>query len=159
NIVAAGIDSELCPGGDIYGLCYHMGLARFVGGPAPCASDADCPACESCGAAGACGVGPRPTWTRAAPRGAMLTIAEPFDQPAHDGVTLKWTGATPLGFDPTTADDIGLCLYLGGHRAFRAIAPAGGTCRGKPCWRGAPGVGFRYRDQDGTPDGILKASI
>ena len=37
---------------------------------------------------------------------------------------------------------------------MRAIAPAGGTCRGRPCRKTTSTTGFKYADRDLTPDGL-----
>jgi hypothetical protein len=41
--------------------------------------------------------------------------------------------------------------------------PAGAMCGTKPCWKAGGTTGFKYKDKDGTPDGItgvkLKAGI
>ena len=38
------------------------------------------------------------------------------------------------------------------------VAPAGGTCAGKPCWKPS-GAGFKYGDKELTPDGLSKISL
>ena len=158
NVVAAGWDSEPCTSTfDPYGLCYHFGLARYLGAVAPCTSDDDCGPCESCGATGACGFGPRTTCAPALPNRSSLYIDEPWQKPAKHGVRFKWRGTTPAGFDPQT-DDAGICLYLDDHRALVAQAPASGTCGGTPCWA-ANRSGISYKDRDQTPDGIQKMRI
>src|SRR5262249_9984705 len=123
-----------------YDISYHSFLFRFVGGVLPCITNADCGPCESCGVASACVFGPRLSCPHAT-GGAKINIQyNPFTGDL-DGYRIRfsWRGATPLGFDPTTTDDVGLCLYLEGKRALRAIAPAGGLCAGVPCWRGHGG--------------------
>ena len=65
--------------------------------------------------------------------------------------------------DPTTSDDLGICLYqpMSGtpHRILKAVAPAGGTCGTRPCWSGTFATRLKYRDVEGTPDGVQKALI
>ena len=34
--------------------------------------------------------------------------------------------------------------------------PAGGTCQGKPCWVASGFNGYKYKDKDLTPDGLMK---
>lgn len=81
----------------------------------------------------------------------------------RDLVRWRWikgavTNKTEFG-DPTTASSYGFCVYndpgaLGSPQlVFRATAPAGGLCRGKPCWR-ATTTGFKYTNRDRTPDGV-----
>jgi hypothetical protein len=45
------------------------------------------------------------------------------------------------------------------HRILKAVAPAGGTCAGRPCWSGTFATKLKYRDADGTPDGVESALI
>jgi uncharacterized delta-60 repeat protein len=71
----------------------------------------------------------------------------------------KWRGPTPLGFDPTTSDDVGLCLYSSWGRVLKSVAPAGGTCGSRPCWSGTPSRHFGYRDADRSPNGIEKVRL
>jgi hypothetical protein len=45
---------------------------------------------------------------------------------------------------------------------FSAVIPPGGSCGGNPCWKKIGHntlKGFKYRDRDGTNDGILKISL
>lgn len=48
-----------------------------------------------------------------------------------------------------------LCVYDGGGLQLDAIAPAGGTCGRKACWKESA-HGYRYRDKARSPDGILR---
>src|SRR2546428_117155 len=70
--------------------------------------------------------------------------------------------ATQLG-NPLATDSYALCLYdLSGTRPallFRAMAPAGGTCGGRSCWRAHGSGGFSYVDPDRTPDGIARIGL
>jgi hypothetical protein len=43
--------------------------------------------------------------------------------------------------------------------ALRAHAPAGGVCKGRPCWRPSGTTGLRYDDRDLSPDGIQSLKI
>jgi hypothetical protein len=65
--------------------------------------------------------------------------------------------------DPLVSENFSLCLYdeSGGTPALalRADAPAGGTCAAAPCWKAAGSAGFRYKDAEGTPDGLLKLQV
>jgi hypothetical protein len=75
----------------------------------------------------------------------------------------KWTSsanvATSDFVDPTTATDYVLCLYDAGSKKLGALAPAGGTCGTKPCWKASGTVGFKYADKDGTPEGVTKVGL
>jgi hypothetical protein len=145
---------------DFYHLAYRFFIARFQGGTAACASDADCGPCESCGPAGACVFGPRGSCVSAQPGGASIVIG--YDPVAGDldryRIRFKWRGATPLGYDPLTSDDVGMCVYFGGERKLRTVAPAGGSCGGVPCWKGRPGS-FLYRDRTRGADGIARFQL
>ena len=46
----------------------------------------------------------------------------------------------------------------GPHVLVAAVAPPGGDCAGRPCWR-ETGTGYRYGDKALTPGGILKLSL
>lgn len=49
-----------------------------------------------------------------------------------------------------------ICLYDGAAKTFAGgvIAPAGGTCAGKPCWKSLGTRGFKYGDKLLTPTGV-----
>ena len=84
----------------------------------------------------------------------QLTDKSPDDK---DQLAWKWlagTAMTKLEFgDPLGADDYGLCLYDASGLRASLLAPAGGTCAGKPCWADKP-TGFAYKDKDLTPSGL-----
>jgi hypothetical protein len=71
---------------------------------------------------------------------------------------------TYLGSPPTTTS-VRLCLYdrPGGtpRLLLSPLAPAGGLCRGKPCWSvlANSSPGFRYVDPDLTPNGVRSALL
>ena len=76
----------------------------------------------------------------------------------------KWSGAATtlaeLG-DPVATDPYRVCLYDDGNGGVflrGAILAAGGTCRGKPCWR-ANTKGFAYVDSAGVRFGITKLKL
>lgn len=79
----------------------------------------------------------------------------------------KWskgtaTTVTELG-DPTTTagTSYALCLYDGADQLLTTTRiPAGRTCgtAAKPCWSARPS-GFKYRDGDGTPDGVKSLDL
>ena len=75
----------------------------------------------------------------------------------------KWFkgAATSVGDfgTPHTTTSYALCLYDGTSELIGSVtAPAGGTCRGKPCWR-ATAKGWRYDDKDRTPDGVQRLDL
>lgn len=83
-------------------------------------------------------------------------------------VRAEATAAADFG-DPVTSDDLFFCLYddtggsAGGALVTEAALPAGGLCAGKPCWKGlgkpAGAKGFKYKDKERTPNGVLKAVL
>jgi hypothetical protein len=92
---------------------------------------------------------------------AKLTIKDnPVD--AKDVLKWKWTkgAATMLAElgNPSTTDDYLLCVYDAGARVASLTLPAGGVCAGKPCWLAKP-TGYKYKDKELTPDGVLSATL
>ncbi len=161
----AGTPSAVC--GD---ACVDAGEACDDGNTADgdcCSAACDaaqgCPACEVCDPrAGMCVAAPRANCRLSVdPRRSTLALrnASPDD---GDRVTWKWlageaTAAGDFG-EPQVADDYALCIYddAQGSAAllFRATAPAAGICGTTPCWIALGSGGFRYRDKEGTPDGL-----
>jgi hypothetical protein len=68
--------------------------------------------------------------------------------------TTKGDFGSPLG-----DTDYEVCIYDGqSTMVSSATAPAGGTCAGQPCWK-ETATGFRYRDREMTPDGIVRLRL
>ncbi len=80
-----------------------------------------------------------------------------------DQVNWKWGKgqATPrmdLG-DPDLGTDYELCVYDSTPSVFfKATAPAGGTCAGKPCWK-VDAKKVRYKDKELTPTGLHQVQL
>jgi hypothetical protein len=80
----------------------------------------------------------------------------------RDIVTWRWrtTGNVDLADfgSPLTTSDYSFCVYAGPglSRVMEMKAPAGGTCGTKPCWKSRGAKGFRYKDKDKTPSGIIR---
>ena len=55
--------------------------------------------------------------------------------------------------NPLVDESYVFCMYDGAGLAMSSLAPAGGLCSGKPCWKDKP-KGFQYKDKDLTPEGI-----
>lgn len=93
--------------------------------------------------------------------GARLTIKDQGVD-ARRLVSWKWKSTDePMLGDPLTTSRQALCLYdasVAPQPLVDAAAPAGGTCRGKPCWRPI-GTGFKYADGARTPDGLQRLKI
>jgi FG-GAP-like repeat/Bacterial Ig-like domain len=106
----------------------------------------------------ACAPTPEPCRTPAVGGKAFFQLQDksPDDK---DRLTWKWLkGATTPKADfgnPVTTDGYDLCVYDAGALVASAIAPAGGTCAGKPCWKDKT-KGFDYKDKDLTPGGLQK---
>jgi uncharacterized delta-60 repeat protein len=96
-----------------------------------------------------------------APRTGCTTAIQPAagrlqlstgTSPDRQKVSWKLThgdASTPAHLaDPFTADDYTVCSYDdAGALLWEAIAPAAGTCHGRPCWSAIPSVGgVKYRD-------------
>jgi len=85
----------------------------------------------------------------------------------RDRITFKWNkGSETVAFDlgnPLVATDYILCGYdqsgPGTKLIFESLAPAGGTCRSKPCWQALSNGGFKYVDPDLTPMGIKQVKL
>jgi cysteine-rich repeat protein len=153
---------------------FRTGVCRPATDPCDAAetcsgTDATCPADVGAPAtAGCCSVTPRePCRPSLAPeRTKLLVRNRPPD--TADLMVWKWmrgtaTDASALG-DPLNQDQYALCLYDGGGvLVAEAVAPPGGTCGTKPCWKGLgkpPGSkGYKYADKDRTPDGLLKVLL
>jgi cysteine-rich repeat protein len=67
------------------------------------------------------------------------------------------TPTKPYG-DPVDDTDYVLCGYDASGAIFQLVSPAGGTCGDKPCWTQTL-TGFKYKDPEGTPDGIVKLGL
>jgi uncharacterized delta-60 repeat protein len=103
------------------------------------------------------------------PAGGKLRMDDPTDNPK---AKLQWswtkvaeTTAVDFG-DPVGTDDYTLCVYdesSGSTLAAGAKIPAGGLCKGKPCWKSHGASGFAYTDSKRTRYGIssikLKAGV
>jgi hypothetical protein len=87
---------------------------------------------------------------------------------AGNRLTWKWTkgdavSVSELGNPVNGTTDYELCVYeeLAGSPllVMSALAPAAGVCAsGKECWSSST-MGFRYRDRNLSPDGLLKLVV
>jgi cysteine-rich repeat protein len=126
-----------------------------------------CPTCESCDpSSGACAAAPRATCLAStAPTRTVLKLRNATPD-TKDSISWTWANgaATTLGDlgDPVTTDRYALCVFGGTTPApalLAAIAPAGGTCAGKPCWTAKATKGFVYKDKDATPSGLTNVVL
>jgi hypothetical protein len=81
-----------------------------------------------------------------------------------DRFVWKWRGVgeTIEEFgDPLSTTSYAFCLYAGTNqdRIMQAIAPAGGTCGARSCWRQRGGRRYRYRNPDRTPEGVARIAL
>jgi len=80
---------------------------------------------------------------------------------AKNALKWKWTGVDAFNVAELGAPDVttplSLCVYDHDGPVLSALAPAGGTCAGTPCWQVDVGKGkVKYTDKDLTPDGLSK---
>lgn len=96
--------------------------------------------------------------TCAAPGNAKLHIKDR----SVDQLQWKWTkgdATTVADFgDPVASDSYVLCLYDDAGLQATLEIPAGGLCRGRPCWR-TKATGFLYRNKDATPHGVTQLTL
>ena len=79
--------------------------------------------------------------------------------PTRDALSWSWTAGVPVALldfgNPSAVTDLTMCVYDQLGLKLSATAAHAGTCAGKPCWTSGTSS-IRYRDQDLTPDGIVK---
>lgn len=129
----------------------QLTLARFLVDDEACTFDAHCAVCERCGTTGVCERGPRTGCLRPSPyRGAKILYA---GGPVRPKIIWKWrSGPALTSFNPTTSDDVGLCMWWGTTPLYESTIPAGTG------WV-ASGTGFKYRDRAGSAFGIQQVKI
>jgi hypothetical protein len=99
------------------------------------------------------------------PQKSLLRIKDVADD-TRDSFLWKWndgeaTSLAELG-NPPGGDGYTVCVYDEAGPItllFRAVVPGGGQCGTKPCWKAAGADAFRYRNSDGTPEGIVGARL
>ena len=95
--------------------------------------------------------------------GAGAVVLENRSPDTKDQLLWKWakgaaTSRAELG-DPLASTRYDLCVYDGTPSLIAsALAPAGGTCGGRPCWK-ARASGFSYTRKDLLPNGIFKLDL
>jgi hypothetical protein len=102
----------------------------------------------------------------ASPGRAMLLLkdAAPVGPSALDRLVFRFTEgpAEPPGAfgDPGRTTDVRLCVYAGGSSPLlEAVAHAGGTCAGPPCWEALAGGGHRFIDPALAQDGLSRVLL
>ncbi len=122
-----------------------------------------CPLCETCNPLGGCMQGPRTGCTvPTTPFKAKLQLKDRTPDTA-DLLNWKWirggaTSNSEFG-DPLTTDDFALCVFGPSGLLMKTLAPAGGMCGTKPCWKAISIKGYSYKDKDRTPDGLDKVLL
>ncbi len=99
--------------------------------------------------------------------GSSLQIKVDAAKVGKDKLKWKWgKGDAVAGADFQDPDLVGraiaLCVYDAsgsGQPIFEGGLKAGGSCDGKPCWKGDATKGYGYKDKAGTPDGVAKAKL
>ena len=96
------------------------------------------------------------------PRSWVLFLRDVADR--SDRFVWKWRGVSTGIEDfanPLSTTTYAFCLYAGPSqtRVLQALAPAGGTCGPRPCWRKRDGRRFKYLDPDRTPDGLSRIAL
>jgi hypothetical protein len=158
--------SEACDDGNQDGGdCCAADCQTLAPDGTACDDGDPCTPSDQCGA-GMC-YGTTPSCAPAGPGGKskLALRADPL-APAKSKLSWQWSGSGPLPLedlgDPLAATGYTLCVldHPGGTPTvrFHRTAPAGGTCGTKACW-GARGPGYRYRDRDGTPEGVTAMSL
>jgi len=134
------------------------GACIGTGGPS-------CSPCEVCDGAQGCIVPEDAGCLAASPRRSSLTMRAVPGDPSRTRLAWKWGGPAIAGSDlgdPLATTGFTICLIdeTSGGPTLRASAdaPAGGACGRSPCWKVRP-MDARYRDRDGTPDGITSLSL
>jgi len=164
HIITAG---EQCDDGNLVaGDCCAPSCQRESAG-APCDDGDPCTTLDGC-SAGACSGSQVPASGCKSAPGAALAIRDRGPGTGKSSLAWKWqkgatTNAAELGDPVGGSTGYVLCVYdtqAGApHVALRARAPAGGTCKGRPCWRPLGASGLRYDDRDLSPDGLQSLKI
>lgn len=90
---------------------------------------------------------------------SLLILKDKFPDKG-DVLAWKWnkgdaTAVAAFG-DPLATSNVRLCVYDGPSQTLvtGTIAPAGGTCGKKPCWKSTGTKGFGYNNKLRTPSGL-----
>jgi hypothetical protein len=155
----------------------------------PCNDGNACTSADGCDGAGACDGGPpticapcefcdniggcTPAIDLACEPGAvdksLLRISNNTTDNTKDRLVFKFKGQNAIDKshfgNPTNNAPYQLCIYddkvspgLPETLVYSLTAPAGGTCAGDPCWKDLS-TGYKYKDNDLTPDGVQKVLL
>jgi cysteine-rich repeat protein len=110
----------------------------------------------------ACGPTPAADCARPVAAGKSSVLIKIGSTEKSDGIGWKWgRGATTPKNDfgvPSIDTSYALCVYAGGARVASMSIPAGGVCRGRPCWSESTS-GFTYKNADAAPQGVTKLTL
>jgi len=162
STVAVGPNDDIVAGGILER--HSVVKLRSDGGDACGTADA-CGFCETCDSTGVCVAGLRSGCRVPVNVGKSKIKLKTTSGHVRDSLRWVWARAsgtpTALGDfgDPrSTAPAYALCVLDDTSSSARvvagSIAPAGGTCAGRPCWRLVSDTTLEYRDPDLTPDGL-----
>jgi CSLREA domain-containing protein len=101
------------------------------------------------------------------PSKSILIIKDSAADDARDKLVWKWIKGPEVLFetlgDPRDETEYSLCLYDQSGLLLDRKAPPGGTCDGEPCWKlvGSENrpKGFKYKDNELTPDGLQSSQL
>lgn len=154
--------NDTCDGGTCQGTSLECGDGNFAPACSEECDDGNTTNGDGCSATcmlEPCGPEPEASCLQPAQGKKAVLIVKDGSPNDRDRLTWKWSkgAATSKGDfgDPTMDSDYQLCIYRDStpRLLMSARAPAGGTCAGVPCWS-AKRSGFKYKDEDLTPDGI-----
>ncbi len=159
GVVTAG---EQCDDGNVVGDDCCDATCRFERAGASCDDGDVCTPVDVCDGAGRCAGTAAPRSGCHAAGAASLSLKR-LTPPTKNRLAWKWlrgdTTPADLGDPIAGGTSFTLCAYdtTAGlpDRVLRAVAPGGGTCHGKPCWKPVSTIGVKYADRDLTPDGVL----
>jgi len=156
-------DGDSCTGPDI--CASLMCVGNPLSGPA-CDDGNACTSGDAC-SLGACVGSETPEPVCSGGFRGSLQLRDRFPS-TRDSLNFRWQrgAATTVGEfgDPVAGGtSYDLCIYDESadvpSLVMSAAIPAGGTCRGKPCWKAAGSGavnGYRYNDPDSSNDGIRR---
>jgi cysteine-rich repeat protein len=159
GVVTAG---EQCDDGNLAGGDCCGASCQFEASGSTCDDGNPCTNVDACTAGICAGDAAPATSCHAAGKTSLVIRDQALD--TRDQLVWRWTRG-----DAVTLGDLGnpvsggtsyaLCLYdtSGGTPSLARppiVIPAGGTCRGKVCWKALGTTGFKRADKDRTPDGV-----
>ena len=122
----------------------------------------------TCLATGSCSATPLGGCLQGEAGKSKIKLKDDINNPASnakDQAQYQWKKGAALDGadlgDPANNSSVvySLCIYDNGALIAGADVPGGGTCDGKPCWKGTPEKGFQYKSKTGQSDGIAKIKV